>query len=188
MEVEKINITIKRRQDVEFLTKIQMQEELKDRKELRRYNGKVSGSRDFLIDALWTCVKDEIKEEKEEREFLKNQMDLNLKETDEYKEFEKQRKLLKKQKEQLEKQKEQQLQRHEHGGQGGQYSSSSSSSSSDSTSSTSSHLTKPIVLENLPSMTKGKNHFLLYQYFICFSCLKNRTFLTQLFQFIFWLF
>ena len=63
MEVEKINIIIKRRQDIEFLTKIQMQEELKDRKELRRYNGKVSGSRDFLIDALWTCVQDEIKEE-----------------------------------------------------------------------------------------------------------------------------
>ena len=85
-------------------------------------------------------------------------MDLNLKETDEYKEFEKQRQLLQKQKEQLEKQKEQQR-RQEHSGQGGQH---SSSSSSDSTSATSSHLTKPIVLENLPSMTKGKNFFLTF--------------------------
>ena len=177
MEVEKINIIIKRRQDIEFLTKIQMQEELKDRKELRRYNGKVSGSRDFLIDALWTCVKDEIKEEKEERENLKNQMDLNLKETDEYKEFEKQRQLLQKQKEQLEKQKEQQR-RQEHSGQGGQH---SSSSSSDSTSATSSHLTKPIVLENLPSMTKGKNFFLTFCCCCCCdSIFEKPCFLTQL--------
>ena len=71
LEVLKANITIRRKQDVEFLTKVQMQEELKERKELRQYNGKVSGSREFLIESLWNCVKEQMREAKMERERIK---------------------------------------------------------------------------------------------------------------------
>ena len=73
LEVLKANITIKRRQDIEFLTKVQMQEELKERKEMHQYMGKVSGSREWLIDALWNCVKTQMDREKAERDRIKTE-------------------------------------------------------------------------------------------------------------------